>query len=58
MALVMVRDDFWMAASRFMRDLEIRLKEGDQVITAELAPASTSSGSPAANPFSGGRRFP
>jgi HlyD family secretion protein len=35
------------------------LKEGDQVITAELAPASPPSGSSAANPFSGGaRRFP
>ena len=28
-AIVMVRDDFWLAASRFMRDLEIRLIEGD-----------------------------
>ena len=27
-ALVMVRDDFWLAASRFMRDLEVRLVEG------------------------------
>ena len=27
-AIVMVRDDFWMAASRFMRDLEIRLARG------------------------------
>ena len=27
-AVVMVRDDFWLAASRFMRDLEIRLLEG------------------------------
>lgn len=26
--LVMVRDDFWMAATRFMRQLEIPLKEG------------------------------
>ena len=25
----MVRDDFWLAASRFMRDLEIRLVEGE-----------------------------
>ena len=24
-AVVMVRDDFWLAATRFMRDLEIRL---------------------------------
>ena len=28
-AIVMVRDDFWLAASRFMRDLEIRLVEGE-----------------------------
>ena len=28
-AVVLVRDDFWMAASRFMRDLEIRLVEGE-----------------------------
>ena len=26
--IVMVRDDFWMAATRFMRELEIRLVEG------------------------------
>ena len=28
-AVVLVRDDFWMAATRFMRDLEIRLVEGE-----------------------------
>ena len=33
------------------------LKEGDQAVTAALAPAA-SSGSAGANPFSGGRRFP
>lgn len=33
------------------------LKEGDQIVTAELA-TSSSSASPAANPFSGPRRFP
>ena len=27
-AVVLVRDDFWLAASRFMRDLEIRLARG------------------------------
>ena len=32
------------------------LKEGDRVVTAELSTAASSS--PAANPFSGGRRFP
>ena len=30
-AVVMVRDDFWLAASRFMRDLEIRLVEGENI---------------------------
>ena len=33
------------------------LKEGDQVVTAELS-APSAAGSPAANPFSGQRRFP
>jgi HlyD family secretion protein len=33
------------------------LKEGDRVVTAELA-AAASAGSPAANPFGGPRRFP
>ena len=33
------------------------LREGDQVVTAELSTSSASS-APAANPFSGGRRFP
>ena len=30
-AIVMVRDDFWLAASRFMRDLEIGLVEGENI---------------------------
>ena len=30
-AIVLVRDDFWMAASRFMRELEIRLVEGENI---------------------------
>ena len=30
-AVVMVRDDFWLAASRFMRDLEIDLLEGENI---------------------------
>ena len=29
--IVMVRDDFWMAATRFMRDLEVRLLEGAEL---------------------------
>jgi HlyD family secretion protein len=33
------------------------LKEGDRVVTAELSATPTAS-APAANPFSGGRRFP
>ena len=37
-AVVMVRDDFWLAASRFMRDLEIRLAR-----RARTAPSSISS---------------
>jgi eukaryotic-like serine/threonine-protein kinase len=35
-AVVLVRDDFWMAASRFMRDLEIRLLEGENSAAADL----------------------
>ena len=35
-AVVMVRDDFWLAASRFMRDLEIRLLEGDNSALVDL----------------------
>jgi formylglycine-generating enzyme required for sulfatase activity len=34
--LVMVRDDFWMAATRFMRDLEVRLLEGQNSAAADL----------------------
>lgn len=37
-AIVMVRDDFWMAATRFMRDLEIRLLEGDNSNPVDLFP--------------------
>ena len=32
----MVRDDFWMAATRFMRDLEIRLLEGENSAAVDL----------------------
>ena len=35
-AIVMVRDDFWLAASRFMRDLEIRLVEGENGALVDL----------------------
>jgi serine/threonine protein kinase/formylglycine-generating enzyme required for sulfatase activity/tetratricopeptide (TPR) repeat protein/energy-coupling factor transporter ATP-binding protein EcfA2 len=34
--IVMVRDDFWMAATRFMRDLEIRLVEGENSAAVDL----------------------
>ncbi|MBI1915397.1 MAG: SUMF1/EgtB/PvdO family nonheme iron enzyme [Planctomycetes bacterium] len=36
--LVLVRDDFWMAATRFMRDLEIRLAEGQNSASVDLLP--------------------
>jgi serine/threonine protein kinase/formylglycine-generating enzyme required for sulfatase activity len=35
-AVVMVRDDFWTAATRFMRDLEIRLVEGENSAAVDL----------------------
>ena len=34
--VVMVRDDFWMAATRFMRELEIRLLEGQNSAPIDL----------------------
>jgi serine/threonine protein kinase len=34
--VVLVRDDFWMAATRFMRDLEIRLVEGENSAAVDL----------------------
>jgi energy-coupling factor transporter ATP-binding protein EcfA2 len=34
--IVMVRDDFWLAVSRFLRDLEIRLVEGQNSALADL----------------------
>ena len=34
--LVLVRDDFWMAATRFMRELEIRLLEGQNSAAVDL----------------------
>jgi serine/threonine protein kinase/tetratricopeptide (TPR) repeat protein len=35
-AVVMVRDDFWMAATRLMRDLEVRLVEGENSAAVDL----------------------
>ena len=36
--VVMVRDDFWMAATRFLRDLEVRLLEGQNSAAVDLFP--------------------
>ncbi len=36
--VVMVRDDFWMAATRFMRDLEVRLVEAQNSAVVDLFP--------------------
>src|SRR5206468_5566237 len=36
--VVLVRDDFWMAATRFMRELEIRLVEGQNSTAVDLFP--------------------
>ena len=36
--IVMVRDDFWMAVLRFMRELEIRLLEGQNSAAVDLFP--------------------
>ena len=36
--IVMVRDDFWMAATRFMRELEIRLVEAQNSAAVDLFP--------------------
>ena len=36
--IVMVRDDFWMAATRFMRELEIRLLEAQNSAAVDLFP--------------------
>src|SRR5262249_22986143 len=35
-ALVLVRDDFWMAATRFLHELEIRLVEGENSAAVDL----------------------
>ena len=34
--LVLVRDDFWMAATRFMRDLEVELLQGQNIAAVDL----------------------
>ncbi|MCS7466142.1 protein kinase [Stieleria sp. ICT_E10.1] len=36
--LIMVRDDFWMAVTRFLRELEIRLLEDQNVSAVDLFP--------------------
>ena len=36
--VVMVRDDFWMAATRFLRELEIPLREGQNSAAVDLFP--------------------
>ncbi len=36
--IVMVRDDFWMATTRFMRELEVRLLEGKNSAAVDLFP--------------------
>ena len=35
-ALVLVRDDFWLAASRFLKDLDVRLLEGQNAALVDL----------------------
>ena len=37
--IVAVRDDFWMGATRFMRELEIRQEEGNNSAAVDLFPA-------------------
>ncbi len=34
--VVMIRDDFWMAATRFMRAVEVRLAEGENSLAVDL----------------------
>jgi len=35
-AIVMVRDDFWMATTRFFRDLDVRLVDGQNRAAVDL----------------------
>ena len=37
--IVAVRDDFWMGATRFMRELEVRQEEGNNAAAVDLFPA-------------------
>jgi serine/threonine protein kinase/formylglycine-generating enzyme required for sulfatase activity len=37
--IVSVRDDFWMAATRFMKELEVRLEDGRNCSSVDLFPA-------------------
>lgn len=39
-AIVMVRDDFWLAVSRFLRDLEVRLLEAQNSALVDLFPVA------------------
>jgi serine/threonine protein kinase/formylglycine-generating enzyme required for sulfatase activity len=34
--LILVRDDFWMASTRFLRELEVRLVEGENAASVDL----------------------
>jgi hypothetical protein len=43
-AIVIVRDDFWMATTRFMRDLGIRLVEGENSAAVDLFDSCTRAG--------------
>jgi serine/threonine protein kinase/formylglycine-generating enzyme required for sulfatase activity len=36
--VVMVRDDFWMAVTRFLRELEVKLLEGHNIAAVDLFP--------------------
>ena len=54
--IVMVRDDFWMAVTRFLRELEIRLVEGHNIVRWSISSTWTTpkrcwrhSGGPSAN---------
>ena len=44
-ALILVRVNFWMASSRFMRQLEVRVVEGENAAVVDLFPPPTRGGS-------------